>query len=173
MTLHKLIIKTILKYLLPDHQVYFLFLVLFPLLWTYLCVLCQLGQIILCPSWNLVYCSLQTLFSVLINFILLVLELSHPWNHHPILTNAQLIQQSQVHAINQTSMKGVNQMLKILFMVLFNFKTTCHIFYVKKLKFFKNLLWDSNVRMRMKESTWYVLRMRDLKHFLFRKLPDS
>lgn len=90
---------------------------------------------------------------MLIHLILPVSELIPPGHNHPIPTYTQLVQECQIHTVNETSMKSVNQMLKVLLMHLLDLKTISDILNVKELELFEYLLRDSDIRMRVEERT--------------------
>lgn len=51
-----------------------------------------------------------------------------PRQSHPVLSDDQLIEEGQVHAVDQTPMEGIKEGLEVLFVSLFNLQVIGHIF---------------------------------------------
>lgn len=147
-------------------------MILFPVILANLSVLGQLCQRILAPARDFVNSPLQALFAVLEGFIFFVPETVDPRDDNPELADAEFVQQSDVHAVNQTAVEGVKQVLESLFVGLSDLERSGDVLQVEKLELLEDLLRYGQIGVGLVKVTGLLLVLTYLQHLLLAYLLD-
>lgn len=105
-------------------------------------------------------------------FIFFVPETVDPRDDNPELADAEFVQQSDVHAVNQTAVEGVKQVLESLFVGLSDLERSGDVLQVEKLELLEDLLRYGQIGVGLVKVTGLLLVLTYLQHLLLAYLLD-
>jgi hypothetical protein len=84
--------------------------------------------------------------------ILLIPETTNPGNYSPVPAHNQLIQQGQVHTVNETPVKTIEQVLEVLLVLLVDLQVVRDVLEVEELELLEDFLCDCYVRVGLEKT---------------------